>query len=167
MRFLIDGYNLLFAIGKVGPRSGKDAFPNARRWLFKRLRDRRIPGAEAVVVFDGAGGLEGGEGIRVLFSGKETADDVIEELIEGESVPHRVTVVSDDRRLRQAGKRRGCVVLGCLDFDALLTRAGGKPYPAPPHAPTARTEEASPEEVEYWLREFGEPGDDPLLRDPF
>jgi predicted RNA-binding protein with PIN domain len=167
MRFLIDGYNLLFAIGKVGPRSGKDAFPSARHWLVQHLRDRRLLGTEVTLVFDGLGAPEGPGDLRVRFSGKESADDVIEELIQNESAPHRITVVSDDKRLRKAGQRRGCVVLGCLDFYALLRRKGGHLQSIPSANPSAKPEDSTPEETDYWLREFGDVGDDPLLRDPF
>src|SRR5262245_10445690 len=167
MRFLVDGYNLLFAIGKLGPRSATDAFPNARRWLLQDLRDRRLPDSEVIVVFDGAGAPEGTGDLHVRYSGNESADDVIEELIQNGPAPHRITVVSDDNRLRKAGQRRGCVVLGCLDFYALLRRQGGHLQSVPSANPPAKPEASSPEEVDHWLREFGDVGDDPLLRDPF
>ena len=41
---------------------------------------------------------------------------LIEELIRNEASPRLLTVVSDDHRIQHAARRRGCVVLGCLDY---------------------------------------------------
>src|SRR4051794_3573520 len=108
MPFLIDGYNLLYALGRLTPRSGRPALAGARRWLVARLRLGHGSGAGVTVVFDGKRappGTPGGEGsgdVRVEFSQGESADDLIEELIAAEPSPRTLTVVSDDHRIRQA-----------------------------------------------------------------
>jgi hypothetical protein len=165
MRFVIDGYNLLFAIGRLGPRSGKAALEGARSWLTQQLRKGHPPGSDVTVVFDGAGRDEDHGGVRVEFSRGESADDVIEARIRGESAPRLLTVVSNDRRLRQTGRRRGCLVLDCLDYFEQLGAAPPEAGATP--LAEAKPETASAEEAERWLREFGDAGDDPLLRDPF
>jgi predicted RNA-binding protein with PIN domain len=161
MRFLIDGYNLLHA---VWPAEGRQlrarAWPRFRQRLLDRLRDRHATRAGAVtVVFDAKrspprGSAEETSGdVRVRFAvGYPSADDLIEELIRTDSVPARLTVVTDDRRLREAARRRGCTVAGCLDYIENLEH----PPPArPAEAPPAKPEGVAPDEVEHWLREFG------------
>ena len=86
MRFLIDGYNLLFALGKLTSRSGKEALGPARKWLLALIRSGHD--ADVTVVFDGRPGRGAAEAGAVYSQG-ETADDVIEESaieFEGEDV---------------------------------------------------------------------------------
>jgi hypothetical protein len=171
MPFLIDGYNLLYALGQLTPRSGRPALAGARRWLLAQLRLGH--GAGVTVVYDGkrappgTPGDQGSGDVRVEFSQGESADDLIEGLIAAEPSPRALTVVSDDHRIRQAARRRGCPVLGCLDYAERHLQPGRRePAPASPEQP-AKPEQESPEEAERWLREFRDLGDDPLLRDPF
>ncbi|MFQ3592105.1 MAG: hypothetical protein SNJ82_02820, partial [Gemmataceae bacterium] len=51
-----------------------------------------------------------------VFSYEREADDLIEDRVHKESDPARLTVVSDDQRIREAARRKGCVVLRCLDY---------------------------------------------------
>src|SRR5262245_28766873 len=55
-------------------------------------------------------------GVRVRFASGQTADDEIEELLAAESLPGRVTVVSNDSRVQDAGRRRGAAVQTCQEF---------------------------------------------------
>ena len=162
MRFLIDGYNLLHA---VWPAEGRQlrpkAWPRFRQRLLDRLRAFHAGDAEPVtVVFDAARqphpepAEADARGVRVRFAvGYPSADDLIEELIRADSAPARLTVVSDDRRVRDAARRRGCAVTGCLDYFEHLEHP-------PPHKgdrpePPAKPEGLSADEVEHWLKEFG------------
>lgn len=166
MRVVIDGYNMLYAIGRLTPRLPRTALEGARRWLLEQLRARNAPGADVTVVFDGGtgppgrGGRDDELGFRVLFSHRESADDVIEGLIDADLSPRSLTVVSNDHRLQQAARRRGCDVLGCLDYYEQDRRT---PPPKPAAEPPAKPESSSPEDVERYLRAFGDAGDDPLL----
>ncbi|MFO0842933.1 MAG: NYN domain-containing protein [Gemmataceae bacterium] len=169
MAVVIDGYNLLYAIGRLTPRTPRGALEGARRWLLEQLRSRHPPGDDVTVVFDGGQappgkGRNGQLDLNVVFSHGESADDVIEHLIGAAATPSLLTVVSDDHRLQQAGRRRGCEVLGCLDYYEAERMA---PPPAgAPDAP-AKPESSSPEEVERYLKAFGDLGDDPLLGHPY
>lgn len=162
MRFLIDGYNLLFA---VWPAEGRQLrareWPRFRQRLLDRLRQRHGGSAEPVtVIFDAsrapsaAPPEEDYKGVHVRFAvGYPSADDLIEELIRTDSAPSRLTVVSDDRRLRDAARRRGCQVTGCLDY---FEGVEHPPSPKEPrNEPPPKPEGPSPEEVERWLEEFG------------
>jgi predicted RNA-binding protein with PIN domain len=163
MRFLIDGYNLLHALWPAEGRQLRPrAWPRFRQRLLDRLRASHPADAEAVtVVFDAAREPHpdppeaDSRGIFVRFAvGYPSADDLIEELIRGDSAPSRLTVVSDDHRVRDAARRRGCTVTGCLDYFEWLEqpKPPGEDRPDPPGKP----EGLSPGEVEHWLKEFGD-----------
>jgi hypothetical protein len=165
MRYVIDGYNLLYALGLVHARMGPHGLEKARLALLGRLA---ASGEEGMtVVFDaghsppGAPAGQDHQGVRVLFATKREADDLIEELIGQDSAPRGLTVVSDDHRVQQAARRRHCPVLGCLDFIEHLSR------PAPPAAPDeapAKPHGISRAETQHWLREFEELANDPKIR---
>src|SRR5262249_6151024 len=71
-------------------------------------------------------------GVRVRFSFRRTADDEIEELLADEPVPARVTVVSNDSRVREAGRRRGTARLSCEEFVDWTLEADRRPRVYPP-----------------------------------
>jgi hypothetical protein len=75
-------------------------------------------------------------------------------------------VVSDDHRIREAGRRRHCVVQTCGDFlDFLDHRQGTRP--TAPHAEPVKPEGVSREETQRWLREFADLADDPGMKELF
>jgi predicted RNA-binding protein with PIN domain len=170
MRFLIDGYNLLHAMGVVGGRLGPAGLEKARLRLLGLLKGAF--GAEAssvTVIFDAAGAPAGApeqtnyEGLSVRFAVRHAqADDLIEELIHQASVPGHLTVVSDDRRIRDAARRRRCRDLPCLEFLDELARKRGRRRPSP--AEDERQPHAT--ETEHWLEEFADLEEDSDLR-PF
>lgn len=161
MPILIDGYNLLYALGRLTPRSRHPALDAARRWLLQQLNTspRR---ADMTVVFDGQSSLRHEEmhgHVHVVYSEKVSADDVIEELIRTSGTPRGLVVVSNDNRLKHAAQRAGGRALDCLDFFEQLQAP-----PAPPLVETdpspGKPETVTPEEAAVWLREFGELDDD-------
>jgi predicted RNA-binding protein with PIN domain len=129
MRYLIDGYNLLLAVWPESKRARPQAWEAQRLRLLEKLRHAvGFDVASLTVVFD-AQNARGGfskeqdyHGVRVLFAVKETADDLIETLLRGESQPKMVTVVSNDNRLQEAARRRGAGVTFCLDFFENLSK---------------------------------------------
>lgn len=156
MKLIIDGYNLLHASGVFGASRGPDGFEQSRRALLDMLAD--LLGAEAsntVVVFDAArapDGLPGRSthrGIRVWFAREyPDADSLIEELVEGATSPH-LMVVSNDRRLQAAARRRRAKAVSCADWlaEARAARRG-------PRAGDTKPPEPGPEGAEYWKRYF-------------
>lgn len=162
MHYVLDGYNLLFALGWLlhGDR------PSRRRWARDKLLRhlQNAPGLEpasVTVVFDASAAPPGVpreeqlKGIRVLFAVEQNADDLIEDLIHREPRPQQLTVVSNDHRLHQAARHRHCPFLTCLDFIEQIGRS--------PPATTGPVEMEGPgkpetldrEEVQSWLRAFG------------
>jgi uncharacterized protein len=168
MRYLIDGYNLAYAMGLLRKQTSPAGVEAARRDLLVWLL--RYYGSETpsvTVVFDasrappGASGRQQHQGIHIFYALHEQADDLIEDLIEAESSPRQLTVVSDDRRIKDAARKRQCVVTGCLDYmEQVQHQHAPQALPAKPTEPD-KPEGVSAEETQRWLKEFGfndEPG---------
>ena len=165
MRYLIDGYNLLYALGLARKNGGRAAWDRGRRLLLDWLADRA--GADAgnlTVVLDaqnargGAVTEESHRGLRVVHKPGRAADDLIEDLLRAEGSPETLTVVSNDARIRDAAKGRGCPVRRCEEYvDALMEPP---PPPAPEtERPDEKAVEMTPEETARWLEVFGgQPG---------
>ena len=127
-------------------------------WLADAVKGRQVV---IRVVFDAEKGLgpspeSDHRGLRVRFAFARTADDEIEELLEAASRPERITVVSNDTRLQDAGRHRGTRVYTCQEFvDWLIATpaatATGSPEPEKPE-PTA-----TPDEMAAWLAAFSTP----------
>ncbi len=146
MRWLIDGYNVMHAGGRLGPKLGREGFRRARRRFLDDLAAALVHGTveQTTVVFDAS--LPPGDfplqsnyrGIQVVFAlGDENADARIEQLIADDSNPKTLTVISSDRRIRQAATRRRSPSLPAEKFwehlDRLQERAARKqPADAPP-----------------------------------
>ena len=164
MSILIDGYNLLHASGILGRGVGPGGLERSRTallsFLAESLEVEEI--SQTVVVFDAGTPPHGlprslvHRGITVYFSsGHADADELIEELIQADNAPRRLTVVSSDHRIQRAARRRkatpmdsdkwyGSIVQRRIES---LRRPGqGSQKPSPP---------ATENEVNYWLRRFG------------
>lgn len=161
--FLIDGYNLMHAVGLLAPGRPPGGLERART----RFLDWLAGGGEGRsgvlrVVFDAEKGWgptpeSDYRGVRVRFAFRRTADDEIEEMLAGEMRPDRVTVVSNDTRVQAAGRHRGTAVLACEEFvDWLLSppRAPAAPGSPPPEKPEP---DATPDEMAAWLAAFTKP----------
>ena len=172
MRYLIDGYNLAYAMNLLSSQVlPPHRLEQVRQALLVRVRGGHGPAAgDVTVVFDAAraqregSGRQDFQGVRVLFSRQQTADDLIEDLLRREPSPRQLTVVSDDRRLQEAARRRTCPVLGCLDYLEELAGPRAPPAPGPPEEPVKPG--ANPEaDKQHWLDAFRDVDDDPTLRD--
>ena len=93
MTYLIDGYNLMHAIGLARRGLPAGALHIARKrfldWLADAAKGRDVA---VVVVFDATGARSASpeadhRGVRVRFTFGRTADDDIEELLAAESHP--------------------------------------------------------------------------------
>ncbi len=174
MHDLIDGYNLLHAMGGIPARLGPSGLEKARLRLLGLLGGAYgAQGADRVtVVFDAAGAPPGAtevrdyQGIHVRFARAREADDLIEELIGHDSAPRQLRVVSDDHRIQQAARRRHCLVVGCGDYLDWLDRHRRERRPAPPPV-DAKPAGACGLEAEHWLREFADLRNDPELKELF
>ena len=165
MKFLIDGYNLMHAVGLLRPGLPAGTLERARvrflNWLADATDGRTVT---LRVVFDAqaapaASPETNHRGVRVRFSFRRTADDEIEELLAAEPVPARVTVVSNDARVQEAGRRRGTAVQTCEQFVDWTLEPDRKPGVHPPGSPAADKPEptATAEEMAAWLAVFSSP----------
>ncbi len=171
MPYLIDGYNLLYAyLGAPPKRSLAHGWERARKRLLELLRTGHAQKqAEVTVVFDAANAPRNApaefdyDGIHVVFAVHEAhADDEIEDRIRHASAPRQLAVVSDDRRIQQAARRRHCQVLGCADYLDWLEKHENRVEPASKPQDQATL---PPEDAEHWLREFADLVDDPALKE--
>ena len=97
------------------------------------------------------------------YTQRQEADDLIEEFIRHDSSPRQLTIVSNDRRLKDAARRRQCRVLGCADFLDQIDRQRHTAGPPPPEK-SAKPDEVTRDETQHWLREFGDLANDPKLK---
>ena len=168
MAFLIDGYNLLFALGFTSRHWGPHALEKSREdlvsWVEKALGNSA---ASTVIVFDGREEFRSPvarrpSGLEVRFTAGQLADDAIEELIRAEANPRALIVVSSDHRIQQAARKRKCTAWDSAEFiDWVLER--GAPAPPKPTPPPAKPD-CSAEDTAHWLREFGAIEEDRELR---
>src|SRR4051812_43824051 len=156
MRFVIDGYNLLHAMGRLGGPVGPHGLAKARAALLGLVRAAHDD--PVTIVFDArraVAGIDAAEvhgTVRVEYATREEADDRIEWLIAHDAAPKRLVVVSNDRRLQQAARRRGCPAWGCDEYlDWLEKRRHHRPAP-PPEKPSG----IGPVEAGRWQAAFGE-----------
>lgn len=129
MNFIIDGYNLLHAMGALRGRAGPGGLEQARHRLVGLLKGAFAEDVGALtVVFDASHApsdvptLTSAHGVRIRFARGEEADDLIETLIEEHSAPRNLTVVSNDNRLRRAARRRRAHGMSCESFVRLLAK---------------------------------------------
>lgn len=154
----------MYALRQAGP----DVGPGGLCKLLDALAARGgkpVSGERVCVVFDGPArrGLTA-ERVELAFSAPVTADEVILRRISDNSAPRRLTVVSTDREIRRAARRRRCKISTSEDFARAMLRALDRPEKGPSPEPLAkRTGRLSQEETRAWMREFGieEGVDDP------
>ncbi len=172
MRFLIDGYNLLYASGIVAAGPGEGSFRRSRLELLDFVADvlGEPDAARTTVVFDASQAPPGlpkegrHRGIRVLFARDHAdADELVGKLIAKATAPRRLTVVSSDHRLHRAARRRRATP---VDSDQWFAEAERRLHAASPQTIRKPSPPTSEEEVAFWLEKFAATGEqDPL--DPF
>ncbi|MHC5082647.1 MAG: NYN domain-containing protein [Planctomycetota bacterium] len=157
MPFIVDGYNLLRSIQKLEEFAAFTEVQMCRAIadFLHCVRDR------GHVVFDGIGppdksALGGISGLEVYFSGENLeADDVIEQKILDNTAPKSLIVVSSDRRLRTAAKKRKATSIQSeLFWQGLLNEMEMNALrPAP--EPTEKRNGLNERETDLWLDAFG------------
>ena len=164
MSYIIDGYNLIHAAGILGRGSGSGGLQRARRALLNSLAESLDPRdrSRTTVVFDAGPGAPRHRprvlvhhGMTVRFaSNYDDADTLIEELIQAESAPRSLTVVSSDHRLQRAAHRRKAKAVDSDRWYATLLRdrQGHAERPAADAEKPAGPRSAA--ETRRWLEAF-------------
>ncbi|MDP6154174.1 MAG: NYN domain-containing protein [Phycisphaeraceae bacterium] len=105
------------------------------------------------------------DGIELRYSGpKRSADAVIIELIDANTAPRRLTVVTSDREIQKAARRRRARVIGSDAYVNVLRKLAAMPLA------TADDDACKPSildeaQVQRWLETFGVDGDQTLGTD--
>jgi predicted RNA-binding protein with PIN domain len=178
MHWLIDGYNLMHAGGRIGQGVKPEQFCRARRRFLDELADAL--GSEmandTTIVFDANTPpfdfpLDSfHRGLRVVFAlGDENADARIESMIAKHATPKTLTVVSTDRRIRHAANRRRAGSMTAEQYWQLIDdrkermqrERASKRKTAKPVAKT----EAAKDDTAFWLRTFGEIDESPEIQE--
>lgn len=158
MPVLIDGNNLLHAARKVDLSDleiGRTMLcERLGRWAARRREDVHV-------VFDGPEpeaarrAQIGHPNLKVTFSGRGiSADRSLIELLNSDSAARRLVVVSTDREIARAAKRRRATAVRAEMFWETVTRDLSRPEPAPDE-PDAKRLGLSAAEVAEWAAEFG------------
>lgn len=153
---IIDGHNLLWAVHKLDPESE----PIDDLWLCKLLdRYLRQSDLKGHIVFDGTGppdksGFEVIQRLDIFYAGMSTdADAVIEDKIYSDSDPRNLTVVSSDRRIRDAARRKKATSLKCDVFWKDVMRHLKQRHK--PVEPDYKRRGMTEGEANQWMRFFG------------
>lgn len=157
MPYLIDGNNLMPALADAGPEVGREG-------LCRLLGPLLEQGQVVRVVFDGAPPPAGvaaqiaRSGVQVTYSGARPADEHLIKLIEADTAPRTLTVVSTDHEIRRTAERRRCKVLTSQEFAVTLLHIhAARNKPKPPKSPELKGKQKglNDKETRDWLREFG------------
>ena len=165
MPLIIDGYNLLNVVGIIGRGVGPGGLERARlallNFLAESIDTKEI--GKTIVVFDSREAPWGlprsvlHRGLAVQYASKyPDADCLIEELIQKQSAPRQLTVVSSDHRLHRAARRRRARAVDSDIWYAEILRARReRQEPSQEDTPSRPPVPLLPEDVEYWLELFG------------
>lgn len=159
---IVDAYNVLHVTGVLSPEhAGPDLVG-----LAELIAQSRFATIRTTLVCDGAAEerFKLPARIDVHFAGKgQDADSHIESILARDSAPRTLRVISSDRRLRIAARKRKAgwmasdEFLRCLNLDAGRGRRVGAPL-VKPDSPLDETG------VQRWLHRFGVDDDDALRR---
>ena len=163
MRTLVDGYNLAHASGILSRNIGPGTLQRARDGLigFLKASLSDTERAGTTIVFDARNAPpdlpheQMLDGVRILYAfGYGTADALIEELIAEDSAPRQLVVVTGDREIQRAARRRRATIVDSERWYADLRRRRHESLvskAAPEEKPDTPSSEA---EVEFWLEAF-------------
>ncbi len=172
--YIIDGYNLIHALGMIKTNLAPGELETSRRTLLAFLLGAFGGDAPRVtIVFDAKDAprdrprQQGYQGLHIHFAPKgQSADDWIETLIANEMEPAGLVVVSNDMRIQNAamkGKARAWSDQDLLDYFLEKRRTPSK------HAESVedRSGPVSADQVSSWLKEFESLEKDPALKEFF
>lgn len=154
---IVDAYNLLHAA--LGPAGGGRDFGVAG--LARMIAASRYSGRPVRLVCDGRPkpgdtGDDRVPGVQVTYSGPgRDADGVIERLIKDSTDPRRLTVVSSDRRIVRAARKRRAESVPSERFLAHLLADGARRRTAPEDAGPRDEVPLGPASVADWIEYFG------------
>lgn len=165
---IIDGYNLMHAWGLARQTYGPGDLERLRERFLRELAGRLTDEEQkrTTIVFDASGetpadvsSIQKHEKMRVVYAESEVdADTRIEQIIARHSAPRQIRVVSSDRRLQRAARRRRGKFVTSERFVGELQRASpdASSKPLPRELEAKFTGELTETEMAEWLEIFGE-----------
>jgi hypothetical protein len=154
MPVIIDGHNLLWAV------QGIEDDPSITDIGLCRVLDRYfgLVSQNAEIIFDGTGPLNQTEftairNLMVSFSGRASdCDTIIEQRILDSTAPKNLTIVSTDRRLRDAADDARAASVRVEDFWEDVKKHLSKQRPD--KEPPGKRYGLTPGETELWMKIF-------------
>ena len=131
---VVDGNNMLHALGLVRPNMKPEAFQAARSRFVADLKRLWTGPGHLLVCLDGHEnpaiamahrGQVVSRHLETQFSLQQSADDLIIQLVNETARPDRLTVVSGDNDITREARRRGCPVASCIDWFEWLQHPSG------------------------------------------
>jgi predicted RNA-binding protein with PIN domain len=153
MPIIIDGHNLLWSIHK--PSEDSESITDVQL-CYIIGRYLKLIDENGEIIFDGKGppdksGFDNISNLEVFFAGLATdADTVIEDKIRANTAPKRLTIVSSDRRVRNAARARKAKAIKSDVFWNNLQKQLRCKRTA--KEPTAKQLGLSEGETEQWLK---------------
>lgn len=160
MRYILDGYNIIFSGDIASRQCAPDELAGARRQLIRLSAQlRRKTHARILIFFDG--GEEGAHqprrhsegGVEIVFSRVDSsADDDIIDHLRRTTGTRTLVVVSDDNAVKRAARRARARAMGTAQFlrETSKTLSAGKLTSEPP----VKYQGISEHEVGWWKRYF-------------
>jgi predicted RNA-binding protein with PIN domain len=154
--FIIDGHNLLHTIFKLDGDSGAISDVGLCRILSRYFS---LTSEKGEIIFDGTGppdksGFDNISNLEVFFAGPGTdTDTVIEDKISASTAPKGLTIVSSDRRLRSAARKRKATSIKSDVFWNDVQKQLSRKRPI--KEPTEKRQGLNEGETEQWLEFFG------------
>ncbi|MFA5975793.1 MAG: NYN domain-containing protein [Elusimicrobiota bacterium] len=116
LHYLVDGYNVLYAMPELPPGDGQAK----REALLRYLAKTKPQGSNAMtVVFDsheGLGDRQQATGMEVVFTAGESADDWLANKVRAVRNPRIYVVVSNDKGIRTMIRGTGAKWLSAEEF---------------------------------------------------
>lgn len=156
MPIIVDGYNLFHTVKKTAEEF--ESLLEKQLCLILSAYLERI-NDYGWIIFDGTGpadktSFEDLAGLEVFFAGPETdADTIIEEEIIASTAPKRLWVVSNDRRLRSAARKRKAVSVRCETFWKEIMKQLTRTVKTSPE-PKQKFHGLTEAETDWWLDFF-------------
>jgi len=155
MPVIIDGHNLLWAI------QNPDEDISVTDVSLCRTLDTyfAITRENAEIIFDGIGppdksGFNNVYNIEITFSGRDNdCDSIIEQRILDSTAPAHLTIVSTDRKVRDAASARKAKSVQSDEFWNIVTKRLSKQKRS--GEPAAKRTGLTEGETELWLKAFG------------
>ena len=156
MLFLIDGYNLLWSAQSSDEEAQALTDSALCNILSEYLNFKKAKGE---IIFDGIGPPDKKtfysiSNLEVIFTGKASdADTVIISKIRTYSAPKHLTVVTSDRKIRDAASVKKVILVKSEEFlEQVLQQLSRRKRAVEPAAKRRGISEA---ETEHWLKVFG------------